>query len=137
LTGSKVRPGSKDYLLVSAFHLLGKIPDNAVAERCGVSCRTVASYRSRHGIEGYTGVRKKKSQSQTPSKPCNVVAIKSRLRVSYAWLVKFAEVERVIEGENIAEVVATATGLDFGEVVYISRVGEMSGRTTLMNEEQA
>lgn len=55
----RVRPGSKDYLLQPAFHLLGKIPDAEVARRCAVSVRTVASYRSRHDIAGYAGPRKK------------------------------------------------------------------------------
>jgi hypothetical protein len=55
----RVRPGSKDYLLQPAFHLLGKIPDAEVARRCAVSVRTVASYRARHHIPGYTGPRKK------------------------------------------------------------------------------
>ena len=54
-----VRPGSKDSLLQPAFHLLGKLPDAEIAERCGVSVRTVASYRARHKIAGYTGPRKR------------------------------------------------------------------------------
>ena len=59
-----IRPGSKDSLLQPAFHLLGKLPDAEIAERCGVSIRTVASYRARHNIAGYSGPRKR----QTPTK---------------------------------------------------------------------
>jgi transposase len=58
-TDPLVRPGSKDYLLEPAFHLLGHLPDAAIAKRCRVSVRTVASYRARHNITGYSGPRKR------------------------------------------------------------------------------
>ncbi len=49
------RPGSKDGLLQEHAGLLGRVPDSEIAERAGVSQRTVASYRARHDIPGYSG----------------------------------------------------------------------------------
>lgn len=53
------RPGSKDPLILAYMDLLGRRPDAEVAERAGVSVRTVASFRARHGIAGYAGPRRK------------------------------------------------------------------------------
>jgi len=40
---------------------LGKVPDADIADKAGVSVRTVASFRSRHDIAGYSGPRRRKS----------------------------------------------------------------------------
>lgn len=53
------RSGSKDSQIEKFFHLLGNIPDSEVARLAGVSVRTVASYRSRNDIAGYTGPRRR------------------------------------------------------------------------------
>lgn len=55
------RPGSKDHLLHEHFHLLGGVPDAEVARKANVSVRTVASYRARHKIAGYSGPRRSSS----------------------------------------------------------------------------
>lgn len=47
------RPGSKDELLARNAHLLGSMPDAQVASTIGVSTRTVAAYRKRHGIGAF------------------------------------------------------------------------------------
>lgn len=57
------RPGSKDAQILPHRHLLGKSPDAEVAALAGVSVRTIASYRARHGIQGYAGPRRKPSSS--------------------------------------------------------------------------
>lgn len=63
------RPGSKDHLLVPHWDLLGTVPDADVAREAGVSVRTVASYRARHDIPGYSGPRRaSKGSRKRPSK---------------------------------------------------------------------
>ncbi|MEQ1570979.1 MAG: hypothetical protein ABMA64_35445 [Myxococcota bacterium] len=57
--GDAARPGSKDGAIRPLAHLLGQVPDAEVAQRAGVSVRTIASYRSRHGLDGYKGPRKR------------------------------------------------------------------------------
>lgn len=51
--GSRV--GSKDALIARHAAALGSVPDAELADRAGVSVRTVASYRARHGIPGFRG----------------------------------------------------------------------------------
>jgi transposase len=53
------RPGSKDDLLQAHADLLGQVPDAEIARRAGVSMRTVAAYRARHGVKGYSGPRRR------------------------------------------------------------------------------
>ncbi len=57
-----IRPGSKDTLISTHAKLLGRRPDAEVAEAAGVSVRTVASFRARHGIPGYRGPRRSTGQ---------------------------------------------------------------------------
>ncbi len=54
------RPGSKDSQILPFQDLLGSVPDAEVADRAGVSVRTIASFRSRNGISGYTGPRRRR-----------------------------------------------------------------------------
>jgi transcriptional regulator with XRE-family HTH domain len=56
---AKGRNGSKDGQIDQFFHLLGKVPDSEVARLAEVSVRTVASFRSRHEINGYKGPRRR------------------------------------------------------------------------------
>ena len=53
------RPGSKDARILPFRDSLGAVPDSAVAKRAGVSVRTIASFRARNGISGYTGPRRR------------------------------------------------------------------------------
>jgi hypothetical protein len=46
--------GSKAHLVEAHADKLGKIPDADVARLAGVSTRTIAAYRARHGIPGYS-----------------------------------------------------------------------------------
>lgn len=52
------RPSSKDQSILDQFELLGEVPDAEVARRAGVSVRTIASFRARHRIPGYSGPRR-------------------------------------------------------------------------------
>jgi hypothetical protein len=53
------RQGSKDTQIEQYYHLLGSIPDSEVARLAEVSVRTVASYRARNDIPGYSGPRRR------------------------------------------------------------------------------
>lgn len=61
---AKVRPGSKDHLIERHHALLGEVPDAEVAKLAGVSVRTVASFRARHDIPGYSGPRRASTRSR-------------------------------------------------------------------------
>lgn len=58
------RPGSKDGKIARHADLLGKVPDAQVARAAGVSVRTVAAYRARHGVAGYAGPRRRGADKQ-------------------------------------------------------------------------
>ena len=60
VAGEDARPGSKDAQILPFVDLLGNVPDQEVADRAGVSVRTIASYRARKGISGYAGPRKRR-----------------------------------------------------------------------------
>lgn len=62
--GADGRKGSKDVQIEEVAHLLGTVPDREVAEAAGVSLRTVAAYRARKGIAGYSGPRKAPSRGR-------------------------------------------------------------------------
>jgi len=55
------RPGSKDHRILAHAHLLGRVPDADIAEKAGVSVRTIASFRARNLIAGYKGPRRRRS----------------------------------------------------------------------------
>lgn len=57
------RPGSKDAVLEAYVDQLGKRPDSAIAKDAGVSARTVASFRTRKGIDAYSGKRTRGKRS--------------------------------------------------------------------------
>ncbi|MBT3220625.1 MAG: hypothetical protein HN348_16185 [Proteobacteria bacterium] len=61
----QTRPGSKDEMIKMHFDSLGKVPDAEVAKKAGVSVRTIASFRARHGIPGYSGPRRT-TQARAP-----------------------------------------------------------------------
>lgn len=56
-----IRAGSKDALIARHVDLLGRRPDADVAKLAGVSVRTIASFRARHGVPGYRGPRRPSS----------------------------------------------------------------------------
>lgn len=58
------RPGSKDAQIEAHKDLLGEVPDRVVADKAGVSLRTVAAYRARMGIAGYKGPRRSSSRKR-------------------------------------------------------------------------
>jgi hypothetical protein len=62
------RPGSKDAMIEPHASLLGKVPDAEVADKAGVSVRTIASYRSRNQIAGYQGRTLPKKRRQRKSR---------------------------------------------------------------------
>lgn len=62
------RPGSKDAQVLEHWDLLGVVPDKEVAEQAGVSVRTVASFRARHGIPAYAGPRRPATVSRRRSR---------------------------------------------------------------------
>jgi len=64
----RARSGSKDARILEHFDLLGNVPDREVAEKAGVSVRTLASYRARHGIPAYSGPRRKSRGRKRRSK---------------------------------------------------------------------
>ena len=51
------RPGSKDTQILPYVEMLGSVPYQDVADQAGVSVRTIASFRARKGIKGYSGPR--------------------------------------------------------------------------------
>jgi hypothetical protein len=59
------RPGSKDHRILPHAHLLGSVPDADVAEKAGVSVRTIASFRARNVISGYKGPRRRRATTRT------------------------------------------------------------------------
>jgi hypothetical protein len=59
------RPGSKDHRILPHAHLLGSVPDADVAEKAGVSVRTIASFRARNIISGYKGPRRRRTAART------------------------------------------------------------------------
>ncbi len=54
----RTRGGCKDERLDALRDLLGQIPDADIARKAGVSVRTVASFRAKHNIPGFHGVRR-------------------------------------------------------------------------------
>ncbi|MCO4744559.1 MAG: hypothetical protein KC912_07220 [Proteobacteria bacterium] len=48
---------------IEAIHdEVGTVPDDVIAEKAGVSRRTVANYRQKHGIAGYRGKRRRRNR---------------------------------------------------------------------------
>ena len=53
--GLHIRKGTKDAEIAKFADLLGKEPDNVIADKAGVTARTVATFRRRNGIKGRRG----------------------------------------------------------------------------------
>jgi hypothetical protein len=110
--GDAVRPGSKDHLLAPHRHALGKLPDREIADQAGVSVRTVASYRSRYGIGGFTGGQRRYRREEGPA---------------HAWHAVIRHDGQDLEGVVIAETLAAAAALIDGEgqLLSITWLGEL------------
>lgn len=115
---SRVRPGSKDEALASRIEMLGKVPDAEVAREAGVSVRTVASYRARHGIAGYRGPRRRgrarSAEAPEVRRPLPVAAPDQSQR---AWAVR-----AVVDG-TVTSGVVLAGSLDAALEVARARLG--------------
>lgn len=108
------RPGSKDGLLQEHASLLGRVPDSEIAERAGVSQRTVASYRARHDIPGYTGSPQRRDPAGARS----------------AWRVVIRhedgnEAEGVLVAPSLVAAAEIAASLGQGDVMEIRYVGAL------------
>lgn len=62
------RRGPKERVLDDNRALLGSLPDSEAARRTGVSVRTIAAYRKKHGITGYAGPRRRGGRAE-PAAP--------------------------------------------------------------------
>lgn len=137
------RPGSKDTRIATHAALLGTVPDAEVARKAGVSVRTVAAYRARVGIPGYTGPRRRGADRQ-PRKsridafadlvgtvPDRVVAERAKVSVNAVrnWRVK----RHVKARGRAAEVAAPAAAA----VAAVPSTGSQAYRVVVGGDERA
>ena len=126
-----VRRGPKEKVLDENRSLLGTLPDAEVAARTGVSVRTIAGYRKKYGIAGYTGPRRRgqrmsdeltglpdETAQPTPPKGAWRIEIRSRQQVQ----VRYALAQDLVEAARAASRDATARG---GQVLSIAFAGEL------------
>lgn len=118
---SAIRPGSKDALIAEHAELLGQVPDADIARRAGVSVRTVASFRARHGIPGYRGPRRERSLESDDSRPSGA---------QHAWRITWRDAEGEHHGVVLAgSLVEAATAAEqaelTGEVIALSWAGTL------------
>lgn len=114
----EARPGSKDARILPFREMLGAVPDSLVAKKAGVSIRTIASFRARNRITGYTGPRRR-GADRAPRKsridafaelvgtvPDRVVAEKANVSINAVrnWRLKHqvAGARRPAEPESLA-----------------------------------
>ncbi len=145
------RPGSKDALVAARFNLLGKVPDHEIARLAGVSVRTVASYRTRHGIAGFRAPVAPKPVSAPPAAappaapaepaPTNGAPAVAASPVGLAptgevaWRVSIgvgdAAFERIVVGDSVAaaaeRALAHAAREHAAVVTHIARLGDVLG----------
>lgn len=108
----QIRAGSKDVMIALHATALGQVPDAEVARRAGVSIRTIASFRARHGIPGYRGprraVRVRASKAAVPAAPAPEVRPSApssarAIPAAPAARARKAEADRAPRGESDAE----------------------------------
>jgi hypothetical protein len=129
------RRGPKERVLDAHRELLGQIPDADVAERTGVSVRTIAGYRKKYGIAGYSGPRRRteRRDERTPeSAGARSERTELRSPTSGAWrieirqrgetVVRYAFAGDLVEAARTASEGAIAHG---GEVVSIAFAGSL------------
>ena len=107
------RPGSKDGKLQEFAGLLGRLPDAEVADRAGVSQRTVASYRTRHDLPRYS-----------PPKPAESVGIRSAWRVVIRHDLG-ERTEGVIVAPSLFGAARLAEELGRGDVLEVEYLGSI------------
>lgn len=119
------RAGSKDALIARHAASLGGVPDAELADRAGVSVRTVASYRARHGIPGFRGPGRPPSAARAP-------VIGSAVSGSKAWTVTLrqggAVSQAVVIAADIQSAIVEAERSGQGAVEGVAYVGPV--RTT-------
>lgn len=126
------RKGAKEAILDDNVALLGTVPDSEVADRLGVSLRTVAGYRAKHGIPGYVRPPYRKEDAELPPEketvstsklwkvslaagknPVTSAASESRYVVGHVWN-EVADKLAALEEDNVSIVEVTYVG-----VVYL------------------
>jgi hypothetical protein len=124
------RRGPKERVLDEHRELLGQLPDADVAERTGVSVRTIASYRKKTNIAGYSGPRRR-GGAGAEGGPRGAGASRGPSGAGSAWRVdikvRAESVVRYVFAPSLVEAARTATnGASSlgGEVVGIGWVGE-------------
>lgn len=120
------RPGSKDHLITPFYDLLGAVPDADVAKKAGVSIRTIAGYRSRLGIAGYRGAKRRGDRTSAASS-----VRESASGVSFgdvAWLIHAESGdEGVVIASDIHGALAAAEEAGF-VVIGMKRLGAVVGK---------
>ncbi len=120
--GAPGRRGPKERVLDEHRELLGKIPDAEVADRTGASIRTIAAYRKKYNIAGYTGPRRRTDAVSPPAKGGQTKsAWKLEFRVRNEIVVRYAFASGLGEAAQVAGEGAKSFG---GEVVGLALVGE-------------
>jgi len=124
------RRGPKERVLDTHRALLGQIPDADVAQKTGVSVRTIAGYRKKYGIPGYSGPRRRgadRSDERLPepattasgeaavrntrieSRPTTTGAWKIEIRQRGETLVRYAFAGDLVEAARAASEAQQAT----------------------------
>lgn len=134
---SQLREGSKDLRIAPHAALLGRAPDAEVAKAAGVSIRTVASFRARHGIPGYAGPRRRPEPTRVRGSRIDAfahllgkvpdVVIAQRAGVT-AHAVRAYRAKHGIQGAPTAPASSpTGTGRQAWRVVWTSGQGRRQG----------
>jgi hypothetical protein len=117
---SGTRAGSKDALIARHASALGSVPDAELADRAGVSVRTVASYRARHGIPGFRGPGRPPAAARAP-------VIGSVESGSKAWTVTLRKggvvSQAVVIASDIQSAIVEAERAGQGAVEGVAYVG--------------
>jgi hypothetical protein len=126
------RRGPKERVLDEHRALLGTVPDSEAATITGASLRTIAAYRKRHDIKGYSGPRRRSNSATTPapaavtpapvaSASADCGAWKVDIRVRGSVVTRFVIASTLVQAADAAAHGADALG---GEVVGIGYAGE-------------
>jgi hypothetical protein len=118
------RGGPKARVLDQNRNLLGTVPDSDVADRLGVSVRTIAAYRKQHGIGGYSGPKragKAAPRARTRSSGSAQAAWRVDIRIGSESVVRYVFALSLVDAARTATSGASSLG---GEVVGIGWVGE-------------
>lgn len=106
---------------------LGKVPDQALADKVGLTLAAVRAYRRRHGIPAPSddGVRAKAQNGSVKR------SMPTKAAETYAWRVHFADngtdVTRIVVAPNAVDAAARASAGGPGEVRAIERLEVVLG----------